>query len=127
MIYTAGFLNVRKVPNPIAISASMPDTVHIPVYELLTPSEKLGNSRLKLSVAEYARIYHKEVLSNLTIEIVSTGICRILGLRSFDNLTLVSWDRDLRVKEAVFSHRHLVSKWLRDKGLDCIEWFGRAC
>ncbi|MDR2518142.1 MAG: hypothetical protein LBD13_01845 [Spirochaetaceae bacterium] len=122
MIYTCGFFHVNKVPNPIAISLTMPDIVHIPVYELLTPPERLESKR-NLTVAEYAKIYTKDVLASLTIEAVSAGVCRLLGLDAFDNFTLVCWDREPRVKEALFSHRHLVSRWLREKGVDCIEWF----
>lgn len=116
MIQTGYFSGLGgQVYRAVSLVHQQPPRFHLPVADELAPS--LGmyfKFRVgKMSEAQFAQIY-KGMLDLLDPEDIA---------REYDGKVLVSWEgyEDRKKTKLKFSHRHIVSEWLRKAGFECRE------
>lgn len=113
MIYTSYFANVKKLPQniiPIAISASIPKSVRMTMYQKLAPSYDILMTWKRTPDREkYIKDYNEQVLSRLDANKVVNELYR---LSHGKDIALICYE-----KPDDFCHRHLVAEWLTESGL----------
>ena len=118
MLYTTYFGNLRKLPDtitPIAICGKSPDWWNGYEYKKLAPKWAFFKEWKENHDNDfYIRCFEEQVLSKLNPNKV---------LEDLDNLA-GKGDKALVCYEKVgeFCHRHLVSAWFRENGIDIIEY-----
>ena len=120
MIYTTYFANLRNLPDyiePISIAAKPPRGWSGKEYRPLAPPKDVLNKYMRdKNEADYIREYRKRVLDFRDPD------CTVRGLHKLtrkDNIALVCYERP-----EAFCHRHLVTDWLNEHGIECVEWTG---
>jgi uncharacterized protein YeaO (DUF488 family) len=111
MIYTSYFANIKNLPKklkPISISRFSPEWYTGEEDKSLAPSKDLllGYRSGKYNKQDYINIY-KEQLSNLNPFDVH---------QKHQDHALLCYE-----KSSDFCHRHLLSEWLNDNGIQCFE------
>jgi len=116
-IYTSYFANLKRVVNPISICGKAPLFYKGPQYKRLAPKYGffMDWKQGKLDNDGYVKCFNEQVLSGLDpLDVVNE-------LQEFypeaDQLTLICYE-----KPGDFCHRHLVSEWLRQAGIDAKEF-----
>lgn len=113
MIYTSYFAYIRKLPQdivPIAISASIPKSVRMTMYQKLAPSYDILMTWKRTPDREkYIKDYNEQILSRLDANKVVNELYR---LSHGKNVALICYE-----KPEDFCHRHLVAEWLTESGL----------
>lgn len=137
MIYTTYFAQLRNLPpNVITISICRfpPKWFSGLEYLRLAPSWKIlkkwkDSSKDYAAANDYVRQFNHEVLELLSAREV---LCELQALVPGEIQTKmkvsISESDDWHIalvcyeKPSDFCHRHLISKWLRDNGIECKEW-----
>ncbi len=118
MIYTSYFPNIKKLPDnivPISISRKAPPGYTGIEFKKLAPSyELLSHWKEHHDEEYYTKTFTQEVLKKLS----PIGLLSELStLADGKDICLICYE-----KPESFCHRHLIAKWLRGCGFDCIEW-----
>ena len=118
--YTTYFANIRNLPVeivPISICGKAPDGWSGLQYKRLAPKLWFFKQWRQSHDNElYIRCFNAEVLDKLDRDEVWSQLLEISEGRPF---ALVCYE-----KPKDFCHRHLVAKWLRQKGYNIDEWNG---
>ncbi len=114
MLYTSYFGNIKKLPEGytiISISRMCPKGIKMKMYGKLAPSAELLSDYKSglVSWEQYVERYKKETLSKLN----PTEVAKELG----DNVILLCYE-----KADDNCHRHIVSEWLRNAGININEF-----
>lgn len=114
MLYTSYFGNIKNLPSGytlVSISRMCPKGIKMKMYGKLAPSAELLSDYKSglVSWEQYTERYKKETLSRLN----PIKVAEELG----DNVILLCYE-----KSNDDCHRHLVSEWLRNAGIDIKEY-----
>lgn len=120
-IFTSYYGRVKDLPKNVfcvSISLSMPKDISIPrIFPLMPSWDILNEYKRTGDKVRYTERYEKEILSKFSVERL---------VEYLNNLSKKHEDKDICLlcyeKSSDFCHRHIVSKWLRDKGIDCKEY-----
>lgn len=119
MYYTSYFAKIKKLPPdvvPIAICGKSPEGYKGLEYKKLAPSWSIY-SEWKYQHHDngiYTDRFYKEILDKLDQLVVEQELLSKTGGRPF---CLICYE-----KPNDFCHRHLVSQWMRDAGIDIHEF-----
>ena len=118
MIYTSYFANLKKLPNnivPIAISASVPNSIDILRYKKLAPTYNILNDYKQTNnIDNYIKEYYNQILNKLNPQEV---INELYKLSNNKDLALICYE-----KYDKFCHRQLVAEWLNNHGIEVKEY-----
>ena len=119
MIYTSYYANLKKIPKniiPISISRITPKKINIKVFLQLAPSlNALGYYKQSKDMNMFIDRFFEENLNKLNAyEILN----EINSYSKGKDVVLLCYE-----KAGDFCHRHLVSQWFRDNGIECEEYF----
>lgn len=121
MIYTSYFGQLKNFPNnfePICIARWKPKWYNGKVLLALAPPEQLlrwwrASDKNEASRERYVRWYKQSVLNGYDPRAIERIIKYITG----DKIpVLVCFEKE------GFCHRHIISKWFRENGIECEEW-----
>lgn len=137
MIYTTYFANLRKLPEnftPVSICAKAPSWYSGEQYKALAPKYGFFMEWKKTRDNEYyIRHFHSEVLAELNVAKVLNDLQQKIPKPIRANMTAPAYlDKEHHIalvcyeKPGDFCHRHIVSEWLRNHGIDCHEWYERS-
>lgn len=106
MIYTSYFGNLKRIENPLAITARPPVWFKGPNYHKLAPNELLlwDHKNKKINDYEYITLFTK-LLDLLSPREIYNELIETYG----ENVTLLCFE-----KPPQFCHRHIVAIWLQD-------------
>ena len=117
-IHTSFFGNVSKLPQnifPIAISEYVPEDWTGLKYEKLAPKREFVEAWERNPNNDiYAEKFNEQVLSGLTADAVVEELMSMCPEGTEPCLICYEYPGE-------FCHRHLVSKWLRKHGYECLE------
>lgn len=122
MIYTSYFGNLKNLPPniiPISICGKAPDWYNGLQYKKLAPKYKFFMEWKNNHDNEYyIKCFNEQVLSNLNAYQVYMELKHLCDKSLYDkvDIALVCYE-----KPSEFCHRHLVSEWLIQNGIDCKE------
>lgn len=132
MIFTSYFANIRNFPPnviPVAICATVPPWYKGLRYSKLAPKyDILMTYKDDHNEVNYTECFNNTTLKALNPLWVLADLRILLGQDGADNLISFWEDPDLHValicyeKPSDFCHRHLISEWLRNYGVECKEW-----
>lgn len=135
MIFTSYFAKIKKFPpnvTPIAICIRPPEGYKGLWYPRLAPDyDILKRWRRDHDEADYIKLFTRSVLDNLSIEMVLQDIDDLLPMHVQQTMMFpyrIENDPNYHValvcyeKSCDFCHRHLVSAWLNNYGVECKEW-----
>ena len=108
MIYTSYFANLKKLPKdiiPIAISASVPNSINILQYKKLAPTYNiLSNYKNNNNIELYTKEYSEQILNKLNpLDVIN----ELYSLSNGKDVALICYE-----KYDKFCHRQLVAEWL---------------
>lgn len=108
-LWTASYWTHMTHPQTVSIAWRSPAFYKGPSYPKLAPPAKLVMAwkQGEITWEVYEAVYRSEVLSKLTPGIVEADL--------LDGTVLLCWER------TGYCHRHIVSEWLRDNGILCME------
>ena len=121
MIYTSYFGRLKNFPDnfePICIARWKPKWYNGKVLLALTPPEQLlrwwrASDKNETSCERYIRWYKQSVLNRYNPRAIERIVKYIAG----DKIpVLVCFEKE------GFCHRHIISKWFRENGIECEEW-----
>ena len=121
MIYTSYFGRLKNFPDnfePICIARWKPKWYNGKVLLALTPPEQLlrwwrASDKNETSCERYIRWYKQSVLNRYNPRAIERLVKYIAG----DKIpVLVCFEKE------GFCHRHIISKWFRENGIECEEW-----
>ena len=121
MIYTSYFGRLKNFPDnfkPICIARWKPKWYNGKVLLALAPPEQLlrwwrASDKNEASRERYVRWYKQSVLNGYDPRAIERIIKYIAG----DKIpVLVCFEKE------GFCHRHIISKWFRENGIECEEW-----
>ena len=123
-MYTGYFAQLKKYEAagliPISICGKAPDWYNGLQYKVLAPKwaffKEWKEGSYKGDNEYYIEHFNAEVLSNITARKVIRDIESLSGVSSKD-IILICYE-----KPGDFCHRHLVADWLKENGIDCIEF-----
>ena len=123
-MYTGYFAQLKKYEAagliPISICGKAPDWYNGLQYKVLAPKwaffKEWKDGSHKGDNEYYIEHFNAEVLSNITARKVIRDIESLSGVSSKD-IILICYE-----KPSDFCHRHLVADWLKENGVDCIEF-----
>ena len=132
MIFTSYFAKAKKFPEnviPIAISAIVPSWYKGLTYSKLAPDyDILMKYKCDHNEADYFKCFNDTVLKRLNPLWVLADLRILLG-QDDESTPINFWENpDMHVallcyeKPSDFCHRHMVSEWLRNYGVECREW-----
>jgi len=108
-LWTSCFWTHMTAPQTVSIAWKSPGFYKGPSYAKLAPPRELyfayRNKEMPWEV--YEAIYSGEVLSKLTPDIIQADL--------LDGTVLLCWERNGNC------HRHIVSTWLNENGIECAE------
>lgn len=137
MIFTSYFGNLRNIPKfiyPISIALKTPTWFKGAEVKILAPTFELlyGYKNGNISKNEYVKIYLRDVLSKLDpVDVIrKLELCLpqeiLLELNSHQDRLIISKSVHVVLccyeKIGIFCHRHIVSKWFRNSGIDVREF-----
>ena len=100
---TSNFSKGAKKPNAVSIAFKSPPSFKGKHFKLLAPPKWLVRKyKRKPNAEEFTKHYYTEVLDKLDPE----TIYKQLG----ENTILLCWESKTK-----FCHRHIISKWFKDK------------
>jgi uncharacterized protein YeaO (DUF488 family) len=118
MIYTTYFAKLKSLPEtiiPISICGKAPDFYNGLQYKKLAPKWWFFQEWKKThDNGFYIDNFNKLVLAPLNAESVVKELTEMAG---GNDIALVCYE-----KPGDFCHRHIVSKWLRRRGYNCVEY-----
>lgn len=118
MIYTSYFAKLKYLPEnviPISICAKAPDWYKGLQYKKLAPKyDSFIKWKENHDNDYYIKCFNEQVLNNLDPTRVYQELC---SLAKSDDIALICYE-----KSTDFCHRHLVAKWLNEKGFGVEEW-----
>ena len=118
MIYTSYFANLKKLPKdiiPIAISASVPNSIDILRYKKLAPTYNiLSEYKQTNNIDKYIKEYYNQILNKLNPNEV---IKELYQLSNEKDIALICYE-----KYDKFCHRQIVAKWLNNQGIKVEEY-----
>ena len=118
MIYTSYFAKLKSLPNniiPISICAKVPSWYEGLQYKKLAPKyDFFMKWKENHDNDYYIKCFNEQVLNKLDPMRVYQELC---SLAKSDEFVLICYE-----KPSDFCHRHLVSKWLKERGFDIEEW-----
>ncbi len=117
-IYTSYIGMAKNIPDDIikvSISLYPPKFVKFKNYRLLAPSESIFIEYKSGKIGEdgYIRRFKNEILKPLNIEKVIKDLMELSGGK---DIVLLCFEKDK------FCHRHIVSEWFNENGIECEEW-----
>ena len=123
MIYTTYFDKLKELPDniiPVSICLKPPNWYNGVQYKKLAPKQAFFDEWKKSRDNNYyISCFKDQVLSRLCAEDVVEELTVIASSITESNnksLALVCYEQPFE-----FCHRHLVSKWLNEKGFECKE------
>lgn len=121
MIYTSYFANIRNLPDsfePVSIARWPPKWFKGHVFPYLAPPDDILTKYKRNGDKDYyVREYCCRVLDLLNPD----GVVRNLhAMTNKSNIALLCYE-----KPGDFCHRHLVTDWLVEHGIECLEWNGK--
>lgn len=124
MIYTSYFAHAKTIkgdPILVAISATIPEGFECYCMKELAPSyNTLMDFKRDQDWDKYVTRYREETLSKLTPTKVITRLEQLTGCTGNGrDIILLCWEKD-----SSRCHRSLVSSFLRDAGIKCMEYPG---
>ena len=119
MFYTSYFANMKNIPENIvrvSICGGVPKWYTGLQYKKVAPKYKFFMEWKENKDNDfYVDHFNKEVLACITVDKFIKDINELTA--NAKDVVFLCYE-----KPDDFCHRHLVSKWLREKGVDCIEW-----
>ena len=123
-MYTGYFAQLKQYEAagliPISICGKAPDWYNGLQYKVLAPKwsffKEWKEGSHKGDNEYYIEHFNTEVLNNLTARKVIRDIESLSGVSS-KGIILICYE-----KPGDFCHRHLVADWLKENGVDCIEF-----
>lgn len=119
MFYTSYFANMKNIPENIvrvSICGGVPKWYTGLQYKKVAPKYKFFMEWKENKDNDfYVDHFNKEVLACITVDKFIKDIKELTA--NAKDVVFLCYE-----KPDDFCHRHLVSKWLREKGVDCIEW-----
>lgn len=134
MIYTTYFANLKKLPEniiPISICGKAPLGYDGLQYKKLAPKyDFFMEWKETHDNDKYIECFDARVLKPLTQEIVISELISLLPKDKSQLFNINDKGNENNIHIALvcyetpnsFCHRHLVSKWLREVGIQCSEW-----
>ena len=123
-IYTSYYGRMKYLPKniiPVCISLSMPKEIILPRIKQLMPSWYILNEYKHTGNKEvYTKRFNKEILGKTSVQEIMRYIRWIANkyrANSDCSICLMCYE-----KSDDFCHRHIVSKWLRENGIECEEF-----
>ena len=118
MIYTSYFAKLRKLPEniiPISVCAKPPEWYDGLQYKKLAPKYHFFMAYKEDSdEAKYTECFNNEVLNGLNPTDIANELYTLAN--GATDIVLLCFE-----KPPKFCHRHIVSRWFRDNGIDCNE------
>lgn len=127
MIYTSYFAKLRSLPDniiPISICGKAPEWYKGLQYKKLAPKydffKKWKDSKSDNRNEEYIKSFNEQVLKDLNALDIITDLYELIlktgNSPKEKDIVLLCYE-----KPSDFCHRHLVSKWFNDNGIECKE------
>lgn len=117
MIYTTYFAKLNKLPSyivPISICSKAPNGYKGLQYKKLAPGyDLLMKYKQDHDSNYYIKNYNERVLASLDAQ---TILKELTNMANTESIALICYE-----KPTDFCHRHLVSEWFRNNGIDCYE------
>lgn len=123
MIYTSYFAKIKELENnniiPIAICSKVPGWYKGLQYKKLAPKYGFFMEWKKThDNGCYTGYFQSEVLKDLDVTSVLYDLVNMLNDRAGrKDIALICYE-----KPTDFCHRHLVAGWLKENGINCMEW-----
>lgn len=117
-IYTSYFGIANKFPpnfTLVSIALKTPDWFKGKTYPHLAPSSSiLSQYKQCQNQSVYVERYTNDILSKLDFDTVIRDLKKLSSEN--ENIVLLCYEKSNEP-----CHRHIVSKWMRDNGIDCVE------
>jgi len=133
MIYTTYFAKLKKLPKnviPISICAKAPSWYSGAEYKQLAPTyELLMRWKETHDKDYYTKCFTSEILGRKDVANVIRELQTLLPLEVIEVINSpICFSKNYHIvlvcyeKSSDFCHRHLVSEWLKEKGIECSEY-----
>lgn len=133
MIYTTYFAKLRNLPEnitPVSICGKAPSWYSGKQYKILAPKYGFFMEWKRTHDNEYyIQHFNSEVLAGLKFALVLNDLQLKLPTDIRAKMDSPVWfNKEYHIalvcyeKPGDFCHRHIVSEWLRNHGIDCHEW-----
>lgn len=120
-LYTSYYANVKYLPKDallFSISIKPPYYVKCGTFDKLSPSRSVLDAfKLDRDIESYTKSYKEQVLYNLSAEAIYDQLCEWAKQKGTNKVILLCYEGKTK-----FCHRHLVSEWFRENGIQCTEF-----
>lgn len=120
-IYTSYFAMIRKFPDniePVSIARVTPKFFQGKKIESVMPTSSiLWEYKQNPDKERYIKRYEREVLSKLNIDELNQIFNSILQESGKEHIALICYE-----KSSDFCHRHILARWLNERGIECKEF-----
>lgn len=119
-LYTSYYAKVKYLQSNallLSISIKPPYYIKCGTFDKLSPPRSVLEAfKLDGDIESYTKSYKEQVLYNLSAEAIYDQLCELAKQKGTDKVVLLCYEGKNK-----FCHRHLVSEWLRENGINCIE------
>ena len=120
-LHTSYYAKVKSLPSNallFSISIKPPYYIKCGTFDKLSPPRSVLEAyKMDGDIESYTKSYKEQVLYNLSAEDVYNQLCEWAKQKGTDKVFLLCYEGKNK-----FCHRHLVSEWFRENGIDCTEF-----